>query len=222
MRIKKLTHRAFTASVNIFRKKNPKIFCIGFNKTGTTSIEVLLKNCGVLVGNQRKAELLTESYLKGDVSALIKYCRSARGFQDVPFSLPETYKVLDKFYPESKFILTVRDDPEQWYRSVTNFSKKLHGKMPDLDDMKRFRYVNEGWAFRVIKLVYGDDIEKDWFNKEIRIQAYLKHIEDAQNYFSGTGRLCLVNVAKNDDFEKLIQFLGIPCKLTKFPLANKT
>ena len=35
---------------------------------------------------------------------------------------------MDHFFPESKFILTIRDNSEQWYNSITKFHAKLWGK----------------------------------------------------------------------------------------------
>ena len=48
-----------------FKNKNKakgkqKIFCIGRNKTGTTSLKRAFEDLGYPVGDQRKAEILTE------------------------------------------------------------------------------------------------------------------------------------------------------------------
>jgi hypothetical protein len=89
-----------------------KVFCIGRNKTGTTSLKRAFEDLGYPVGDQRKAEILTgKHYFDGNFQPIIDYCKTAQVFQDVPFSYPETYKYLDKAYPGGKFILTLRDDP---------------------------------------------------------------------------------------------------------------
>ena len=114
-------------------RKSQKIFCIGCNKTGTTSLERELIELGYILGDQRQAELLYDAhYFKKNFGPIIEYCRTAEAFQDAPFSCPETYKYLDKAFPNSKFILSVRDDPEQWYRSLTEFHAKSfnEGKLP--------------------------------------------------------------------------------------------
>jgi hypothetical protein len=69
-----------------------KIFCIGANKTGTTSLKQAFINLGFTVGDQRTAELMLRSYIQGDYSGLIDYCQTAQVFQDIPFSWPEIYK----------------------------------------------------------------------------------------------------------------------------------
>lgn len=76
-----------------------KYFCIGRNKTGTTSLKRAFEDLGYPVGNQRKAEILTSQYyFDGNFEPIINYCKTAQIFQDVPFSYPEIYKHLDKAY----------------------------------------------------------------------------------------------------------------------------
>ena len=116
-----------------------KFFCIGRNKTGTTSLKRAFEDLGYPVGNQRKAEILAgKYYFEEKFQPIVDYCKTAQVFQDVPFSYPETYKHLDKAYPGSKFILTLRDSPEQWYRSITRFHAKMFGKegrVPTVEDL---------------------------------------------------------------------------------------
>jgi hypothetical protein len=105
----------------------PKIFCIGLNKTGTTSLKKEMALQGFTVGNQRQAELLFDDWVKRDFRRIVRYCRTARFFQDAPFSYPYTFIALDQAFPGSKFILTVRDNAEQWYNSLIRFHGKLWG-----------------------------------------------------------------------------------------------
>ncbi len=93
----------------------PKIFCIGRNKTGTTSLAHTFRDLGFTVGNQRTAEILHDTdYWRGDFTTLIDYCMSAQVFQDVPFSVGETFKHLDVAFPDARFILSIRSSPEVW------------------------------------------------------------------------------------------------------------
>ena len=54
-----------------------KVFCIGLNKTGTTSLEKAMKDFGFLVGDQRQGELLFRDWVKRDFKRLVKYCKTA-------------------------------------------------------------------------------------------------------------------------------------------------
>lgn len=96
----------------------PKIFCIGVNKTGTTSLARALTELGIIVGKQKLAERLIHDWARRDFRRLFLYCHTAQAFQDVPFSLPFTFQALDQHFPGSKFILTVRDTPKQWFQSA--------------------------------------------------------------------------------------------------------
>ena len=95
----------------------PKVFCIGLNKTGTTSLKKESGLQGYTVGNQRQAELLFDDWVKRDFKRIIRYCHTAEFFQDAPFSYPYTFIALDQAFPGSKFILTLRDNADEWYYS---------------------------------------------------------------------------------------------------------
>jgi hypothetical protein len=103
-----------TAWVNsryaLFHRNTSKIFCIGFNKTGTTSLYHALLREGLKVGDQPTAERLLASYVDGDFDPIVEYCKTARAFQDVPFSMPNTYRHLYHAFPDAKFILSVREE----------------------------------------------------------------------------------------------------------------
>ncbi len=102
----------------MFFKKSPKIFCVGLNKTGTTSLEKALKDLGYRMGDQNKAHALLFDYEKRDFKSIINFCKTADAFQDAPFSYHFTYLFLEQYFPDSKFILSVRSNSEEWYNSI--------------------------------------------------------------------------------------------------------
>ncbi|MFW6273111.1 MAG: sulfotransferase, partial [bacterium] len=135
----------------------PKIFCIGLNKTGTTSLKMEMLELGFVTGDQRKAELLVEDWAKRDFSRLVKYCQTAQFFQDVPFSYPFTFIPMDQALPRSKFILTIRRSAEEWYHSLIQFHGKLWGNgnvPPTAEDLKNATYLYKGRPYRTRKLVH--------------------------------------------------------------------
>ena len=206
-------------------KGKQKIFCIGRNKTGTTSLKRAFEDLGFPVGNQRKAEILTgKYYFEGEFQPIIDYCKTAQVFQDVPFSYPETYKHLDVAYPGSKFILTVRDNPEQWYRSITRFHAKTFGKdgrIPTVEDLKRATYVWPGFMYNVVR-VHGtpDDAPYD---KNIMLAHYEQYNQDVINYFKDRPNdLLVINVAEKGAYRKFVDFVGINSSGNDFPWENRT
>lgn len=212
--------------MHIFNKKNKKkIFCIGLNKTGTTTIETVLKDYGYKLGNQPKAELLAKDWFNRDFNEIIKFCKTADAFQDIPFSLPYTYMVLDQYFKESKFILTVRDTPEQWYKSITKFHSKLwaNGKeTPTIQDLKNANYRYKGYAFDINQYMFNTP-NKEPYNKEVLLDYYSNHIYSVIEYFrSRPDKLLVINVSNDDDYIRLANFLNKEPIHKRFPWENKT
>ncbi|SHI37886.1 hypothetical protein SAMN04488096_101355 [Mesonia phycicola] len=206
--------------------KNNKIFCIGLNKTGTTSIERVLKGFQFKMGNQEKAELLLKNWYDRDFKSIIKFCKKAEAFQDIPFSLPYTYMFLEQHYPQAKFILTVRDNEEQWYNSITKFHAKLwsDNKLtpPNATELRNAIYRYKGWAFEANQFMFNTD-ENEPYNKETLIAYYKNHNYQVQRYFeSMPDKLLVINVSNSDDYYKLCKFLNKPAQGTDFPWENKT
>ncbi|MBB1290174.1 hypothetical protein H5085_05760 [Pseudoalteromonas sp. SR43-6] len=218
------------AAVHAFKNKQSakgktKIFCIGRNKTGTTSLKKAFEDLGHPVGNQRKAELLTaEHYFENEFQEILNYCTSAQVFQDIPFSYPETYKHLDKAYPNSKFILTIRDNEEQWYKSITRYHGKMFGKngdIPTYSDLQKATYIKDGYMANVTK-VHGTP-ENDPYNKEIMISHYLNYNQEIIEYFKNRpDDLLIINIADKGAYSKFTEFLGIKSNQKDFPWENKT
>jgi hypothetical protein len=202
----------------------PKVFCIGRNKTGTTSVATAFRELGFTVGIQSLGERLLYDWARRDFRRLFLYCRTAQAFQDVPFSWPFTYQALDQRFPGSKFVLTVRDSPEQWYDSLTRFHAALLGRhrLPTAADLKAARYVRPGWAYDVWRLVYGTP-DDDLYNKERLVTSYLEHNRTVEEYFRHRPEdLFILNVAQPDAYDRLCRFLGKPCPGREFPRENRT
>jgi hypothetical protein len=201
-----------------------KVFCIGFNKTGTTSMEAALKGLGYRVGVQRDAELLMDDWAIRDFRRIVAYCRTADAFQDVPFSVGFTYEVLDYAFPGSKFILTVRNDADEWYRSYMRFTKKLLGgkDTPTVDQLKAFPYVSVGWAWRQEQNIFGID-EENVFDETIYTAHYTNHNVQVIEYFRLRPRdLLMLNLADPSSMRSLCEFLGIEYAGQTMPHLNRS
>lgn len=204
--------------------KKTKIFCIGRNKTGTTSLEKAAKDLGLKVGSQYDAELLFPFYIKRDFAPIIKYCKSAQFFQDVPFSLPYTYQILDYAFPESKFILTLRNSDEEWYNSLINFQTKIHGhdgKLPTIEDLKNSSRIFKGFAYLTKKEIFGTP-DDDLYNKEMMIDHYNQYNKNVLHYFKNKNNLLVINISKPDSYHEFCSFIGEKPIYNEFPWENKT
>lgn len=212
--------------VNYYKSRGKvKYFCIGRNKTGTTSLKRAFEDLGFPVGDQVKAERLTgKYYFDGNFQPIIDYCKSAQVFQDVPFSYPETFKYLDKAYPGSKFILTVRGSSEQWYQSITRFHAKMFGRdgnIPTVDDLKSAKSSWPGLMYNVVR-IHGTP-DTDPYNKEIMIAHYEKHNRDVQEYFKDRpDDLLIINIGESDSYKKFVAFINADSPYDDFPWENRT
>lgn len=202
-----------------------KIFGIGRNKTGTTSLKAAMKDLGYVVGNQREAEKLLFEWAERDFNSLIKYCKSAQFFQDFPFSKPYTFMILDHEFPNSKFILTVRNSPEQWYESVVKFQTQKWGKngnLPTKEDLQQANYIYKGRPWDS-KWLSGVTTKSNLYDKQHLIDSYIQYNEIVKDYFRHRPEdLLILNVAEKGAYHNLCEFLEIEPLRDRFPWKNKS
>lgn len=181
-----------------------RIFCIGAHKTGTTSLERAMVKLGYLgfpsrqgygcITHRRKKKIAVSPIqnIEARVTSLIRKLvifekfQKYKAFHDCPFNMFHFYRQFSYCFPDSKFILTVRDS-DDWFESVLRWNS-LTGSAP------------------VYRLMYGCPINRE--NKEAIIQTYEQRNEDIRHFFQGTGRLLEMNICEGEGWEKLCPFLG--------------
>lgn len=207
-----------------------KIFCIGLSRTGTTSIALALSNLGykasalpfiyknthfltilkLLVNRilisfskrflNKRIVMFKNTYSRKNNLKLIKRKVDEFGaLSDTP--TVRFYKELDELYPNSKFILTVRDS-ESWLASCKrHFQKRYTGG--------KFDQINFD--------IYGTNI----FNREMFLTAYEKHLNEVLDYFKYRKEdLLVLNIVNGEGYDKICSFLGVCVPEGKFPNAN--
>jgi hypothetical protein len=109
----------------IFKKQQPKIFCISIQRTGTTSVGQFFKEHNFKVaGYQRiRSTNWSKSWFTGNYEAIFKSkeFKNHQVFEDNPWWSPGFYKVLFYRFPDAKFILFTRDS-DKWFDSMVNHS----------------------------------------------------------------------------------------------------
>ncbi len=209
------------------RTRKNKIFCIGQNKTGTTSLQYALSRLGYKFADQFKGEMLIYDWGQRNFQNIINLCKDAEAFQDIPFCLDFTYIVMDHVFKGSKFILTVRDSPEQWYNSLVAFHAKITGAqgIPTAADVDNYMHDDKNYRNllrRCNELVYGVD-ENSLYDRDIYMRQYIRHNDNVLNYFRGrSSALLVLNLAQEDSYEKLCSFLGHKYDGGTMPHLNKT
>lgn len=181
-------------------------------------------DAGFNVAGQGYSELLLDYYLQGEFKQIISFSESADVFQDIPFSLKHTYKYVDEAFPNSKFILSVRDSAEQWYSSLVNFHKEVFSFDGTLNssDLKLLSYRYKGFAYSSVCGVYKTS-DYEPYHKETLIRYYNSHNESVLNYFKyRKNDLLVVNLSKKEDYKKFKKFVGIKNNRHEFFHSNKT
>lgn len=178
--------------------KRAKVFGIGLNKTGTTT----LHECGKILGYRCTScsrSLLEDIVLRGDLRATKELADQYDLFEDWPW--PLIYKELDELYPGSKFILTVRKTKETWLNSLRSHALRT---LPRL---------------HCRKLAYGHDYPQG--HESEHVDYYERHNQDARDYFRNRPNDFLEVCWENGDgFAELCAFLGCAIPDAPFPHAN--
>ena len=202
-----------------------KVFEIGSPKTGTTSLGKAFELLGFrhkgwdgeLLADIRDAlniwdnlEILKFSvedwdlYLKkswklGDFDRIIKEAEKYDAFEDGPWHFHGLFKIFDKQFPGSKFILLERDLSDWLDSHKKHFSMEC-GNVP-----KKLRI-------------------RDWNRKKDKIVAeHERRYLLAKDYFADRPQDFLVmNVCRGEGLEKLCDFLNVQIPENKFPHLNKS
>ena len=154
-----------------------KIFGIGLSRTGTTSLTKALNDIGINIIHYPSKQQLFDP--------------TNDGACDIPVA--NYYKELDKRFPNSKFIYTIRDKKE-WLVSMEKYLAR------------KKKWDVGSWMSQNRKMLYGQMM----FNKSIFDEKYVKHDNDIRDYFKNRPNdLLIVNICGGDTLEKLLTFTGI-------------
>lgn len=153
-----------------FRKPSysAKVFCIGYNKTGTTSCGKAFELLGYR--NSSFEERIWRGLYKNDeFLKLLNYASKFDSFDDLPWLKEDMIPLLDKVFPNSKFVYLEREEAS-WLKSLNNWSYKRTGVYPDLEkelvDFKKHRaFVTEYFKDRPNDLLSIDVTDKKAFMK---------------------------------------------------------
>ncbi len=201
-----------------------KVFCVGRNKTGTTSIEAALQALGFRMGLQARGEMLRGDWAKRDFTRIVALCRTADAFQDMPFSHADTFRAVDAAFPGARFILTVRASPEEWFDSLVRFHTRIVGKgrLPTADDLREFDYRYKGFLWEAFVDSYGGD-ERLLYNRDLYVANYIEHNRSVREHFRHRpDDLLEMNVGDADAMPRLCAFLGVPFRGQAMPHLNRS
>ncbi len=227
---------------SLSRRSFNKVFGIGAHKTGTTSLAAAFQLCGLQVGDQDRGELTSYNARRGRYEALIAYVNTAEAFQDSPFAEGQIYVALDALFPNSKFILTVRDSAD-WYRSLHQFTAKRYGLAPDgpipRESLEGDNYLVPTYSLEAHCSMYltgapdytttpARPAEVAWdklYDRDHYVAAYEARNAAVRDYFKHRpDQLLEIDLTKETAIDRIAAFLGLPDAFREVPLPheNKT
>jgi hypothetical protein len=219
------------------RRTFNKVFGIGAQKTGTTTLQSIFHLCGLKVGDQATGELTSFNARRGRYQPMIEYCQNAEAFQDSPFAQGRIYVALDAIFPDSRFILTVRD-PSDWFRSLETFTAKRYGvpsggitkELMEKDSYLFPDYVPEGHthAYLLEPPSYrpgeGGGRTVRWdklFDRDHYIAIYERRNQDIRDHFKARPEQLLeIDFTQEVTIQKVTDFLGLPPEFGALPVPH--
>lgn len=176
-----------------------KVFGIGLNKTGTTTLGLCLQRLGY---SHYSFDLpLLEQVRAGNLRSLIAAVDKHDSFEDWPY--PLVFDRLDTLYPGSRFILTRRCSPQVWLRSL-----EAHALRTDPVLGPRARSLAYGWPYPQLA-------------RDAHLSCYQDHLRRVRDHFRDRpGDLLEVCWEEEASWDPLCFFLGLPVPQEPFPHAN--
>jgi type II secretion system protein G len=183
------------------RRPRRKVFGLGLNKTGTTTLGKCLRQLGYRHVSCRRD--LLHLLRAGDLEPIFKVIDEYDCFEDWPF--PLMYRELfERYGDKACYILTTRSSPQRWVESL-----KSHALRSPSDQQCR-------------SLVYG--FEYPHGHEDEHLAFYERHNADVRAFFREREaetlflELCW---ERGDGWEALCTFLGHAVPSVPFPHSNR-
>jgi hypothetical protein len=183
----------------------PKVFGVGFQKTGTSSLDAAFRilgyrtDKGVFINTPGKKSSLRIAPPLTNASVLervLPIAQEQEAFSDNPW--PLLYRELDCLFPDSKFVLTVRE-PGAWLASLVR------------------HFGNE--QSDMLEWIYGCRSVRG--NEARCVEVYEAHNDAVRAHFAARpGALLELDLERQPRWEPLCAFLGRPFPAQPFPRAN--
>lgn len=191
-----------------------KVFGIGLSRTGTKSLSYALHRIGIHIAHFPDDPVTFQELSTGNFKFSI--LKTLDGIADITVS--SIYPQLDKYYPNSKFILTTRNK-QDWLNSVENhwamnpcFNDPLRQTQADL--------VHMAMRQLLCATVYGSYE----FNRDRAAYIYDLHHHNVRTYFVDRPHdLLVLDICAGESWQQLCHFLQKSPPSVPFPnLREKT
>ncbi len=176
-----------------------KVFGIGLNKTGTSSLKIALRRLGY--DHAPREMRLVTNYYNGKMAPIFEYSELHESFEDWPW--PLVYKeIYARYGDNARYILTARKSTDVWLKSIKSHSERVKGR-----DIRR----------KIYGYPYPHGVEKNY------AAVYENHNAEVREFFTVEPRkhlfadLCW---EQGDGYLELCRLLGEPLLSMDFPHNN--
>ena len=229
--------------INLLSNKNlkkikDKIVCVGLNKTGTTSLTQEIENLGftALGGSNglNNGELSNYCFTNQSVGTSIDLIEKTNidFFQDIPFSCPTISEKIISIFPQCKYILTTRNNAEEWVQSVKRFFKPFFiGNNFNFQGSLDINVINTIYDRGEVREptfllnmfeTWGLDLYSGNIDDKLK-QVYINHNLSVKNTLNSNNCDWIeINVSKKGELKKLTNWLNIENKKPNFTWLNKS
>jgi hypothetical protein len=184
----------------LYKLKDCRIFCVGLHRTATRSLCEALNLLGYPAMHYRGNRNKFNKMSNGDFS-----CFDNDGYvccyADVP--IPFFYKELYENFPNSKFILNIRDE-ETWLNSIKRHLSQLTPRQRSQLDHSIHKYF------------YGVNLNAP-VDDELYLEKYRIHNNNVREFFKDNPNFIEYNVIAENSWETLCAFLGEEVPDKPFP-----
>lgn len=191
--------------------ENPYIFCIGYNKCGTSALHAFFEANGI-ASVHWDGGLLARTMLSNAVEGrkvFDGYDQDYRAFSDMFFFNDriaiegiEFFRLMDRDYPNSLFVYNTRD-MQAWLQSRRNHASKAAGSLLQ-------RYL------AILNTTSETIVLDHWAERRLRFEAALA------TYFAGSPRLLTLDIDAEDVPVRLADFLSLEPNAAAWTRVNAT
>lgn len=224
-----------------------KIFCVGLNKTGTSTLGECLKILGM--GPLAEPQVLHDSFQPGEWRKHIRPPfafapitgqdgTETRNATDAPFGEFPYRAICDEVFDHQNYGLALqiargfrsfKDRP--W--NTSPLYQVLDKAFPGSRFVLTWREPERWWASvdRWLRVAHPEDTAKaqryrkhfggDPSNREACLAHYHAHNAEVRAYFAGRDDFLAINFEQGEGWEQLCPFLGVSPPAVPFPHANR-
>lgn len=210
----------------------PNLVCIGLNKTGTTSLRDSLTKQGFSLCDENYGhQFMIQDFHNGNIYTSLSFLESPKFnlYEDLPFSLTKFYQKIYDYRPQDYYILTLRDNVDQWVDSVIRYYYKDLGFIDNKKDNKLYIIQYPSIRRKIITKNYLTLQMYDWgitstvdLENKLR-DVYNRHTNNVFNFFDSkiNSKFISIHVSKKDELLRLSKYVDFNTTENDFLWVNK-